>query len=109
LLPSEHTTTVPESGGTTTVVLLFCGAGGLLLLMQPDSAASAASEIRMAFMMLPLTSLAMFFGQLQHAAIATAVDSSALGTNRRLTPTVALFPGILKVLALRSARWLNRR
>jgi hypothetical protein len=40
LLPSWHTTTVPESRGTTTVVF-FSGGGGLELLMQPDSTQEA--------------------------------------------------------------------
>jgi hypothetical protein len=42
LLPSWHTTVVPEPGGTTTVV--FAGGGGLLLLMHPVSIEAATNK-----------------------------------------------------------------
>jgi hypothetical protein len=51
LLPSWHTTVVPEFGGTTTVV--FSGGGGLLLLIQPDNRPMRLIEAKKAFIPYP--------------------------------------------------------
>lgn len=57
MLPSWHTTVVPELGGTTTVVD-FSG-GGLLLLMQALRNGRTSNAAIMAFMEAPFISLGM--------------------------------------------------
>jgi hypothetical protein len=52
LVPSWHTTVVPESRGTTTVV--FSGGGGLLLLTQPASMQAAINTLGSVFITTPL-------------------------------------------------------
>ena len=47
LVPSWHTTVVPEFCGTTTVV--FAGGGGLELLMQPASSDAVRNKLEMIF------------------------------------------------------------
>jgi hypothetical protein len=47
LVPSWHTTVVPEFCGTTTVV--FAGGGGLELLMQPASRDAVRNKLEIIF------------------------------------------------------------